>query len=327
MTSFLPPTILQLFSPRPPLPFIPVPEKAPMINFTGLANIVDKFEDPNTTKVVPFTPPESYIQRKIRKERTRQEKQEKRVQTEMATWDPNNDQKIKGDPNHTLFVGRLVRSNVNALTIRVTNWQKKNYKRNLINMVPLNVFVSCETCKVVNPKDTVLSNLSTVVIWKVIQRLLFIILGACKYANGKRIDGRRIVADTERGRMQKGWRPRRLGGGLGGESRSKNAPQQQQQQQQSSSHHHSSSSHHHHRDSRDDDNDRDNRYKPYDRSSRGGGFRGGKPGIGFGGGRPPRSFDGDSRNFEDSRPRYEGPPKPPSYDDHDARPRYGYQQQ
>ena len=38
---------------------------------------------------------------------------------------------------------------------------------------------------------------------------------AFKNSNGKRIDGKRCIIDYERGRTQKGWRPRRLGGGVG----------------------------------------------------------------------------------------------------------------
>jgi len=38
---------------------------------------------------------------------------------------------------------------------------------------------------------------------------------AYKSADGKKIDGRRVLVDVERGRTVKGWRPRRLGGGLG----------------------------------------------------------------------------------------------------------------
>ena len=34
---------------------------------------------------------------------------------------------------------------------------------------------------------------------------------AYKHADGKKIDGRRIVVDVERGRTVKTWRPRRLG--------------------------------------------------------------------------------------------------------------------
>jgi len=34
---------------------------------------------------------------------------------------------------------------------------------------------------------------------------------AYKHADGKKIDGRRVVVDVERGRTVKGWLPRRLG--------------------------------------------------------------------------------------------------------------------
>merc|ERR1712066_406573 len=42
---------------------------------------------------------------------------------------------------------------------------------------------------------------------------------AYKRADGKKIDGRRVLVDVERGRTVKGWLPRRLGGGLGGTRR------------------------------------------------------------------------------------------------------------
>ena len=34
---------------------------------------------------------------------------------------------------------------------------------------------------------------------------------AYKHADGKKIDGRRVLVDVERGRTVKGWLPRRLG--------------------------------------------------------------------------------------------------------------------
>lgn len=40
---------------------------------------------------------------------------------------------------------------------------------------------------------------------------LFSCLAAYKHADGKKIDGRRVLVDVERGRTVKGWRPRRLG--------------------------------------------------------------------------------------------------------------------
>ena len=38
---------------------------------------------------------------------------------------------------------------------------------------------------------------------------------AYKSADGRKLGGRRVVVDVERGRTVKNWRPRRLGGGLG----------------------------------------------------------------------------------------------------------------
>ena len=37
------------------------------------------------------------------------------------------------------------------------------------------------------------------------------IAAAYKHADGKKLDGRRVLVDVERGRTVKGWRPRRLG--------------------------------------------------------------------------------------------------------------------
>lgn len=42
---------------------------------------------------------------------------------------------------------------------------------------------------------------------------------AYKQADGRKIDGKRVVVDVERGRTVKSWQPRRLGGGLGGTRR------------------------------------------------------------------------------------------------------------
>ena len=36
-------------------------------------------------------------------------------------------------------------------------------------------------------------------------------LSAYKYGDGKRIDGKRVIVDFERGRTMLKWRPRRLG--------------------------------------------------------------------------------------------------------------------
>ncbi|KAH7460236.1 U11/U12 small nuclear ribonucleoprotein 35 kDa protein [Phytophthora ramorum] len=43
---------------------------------------------------------------------------------------------------------------------------------------------------------------------------------AYRHAHGRVIDGATILVDFERGRVMKGWKPRRLGGGLGGRKES-----------------------------------------------------------------------------------------------------------
>lgn len=37
------------------------------------------------------------------------------------------------------------------------------------------------------------------------------LIAAYKHADGRKIDGRRVLVDVERGRTVKGWLPRRLG--------------------------------------------------------------------------------------------------------------------
>lgn len=47
---------------------------------------------------------------------------------------------------------------------------------------------------------------------------------AYKQSDGRKIEGRRVLVDVERGRTVEDWRPMRLGGGLGGETRAPKEP-------------------------------------------------------------------------------------------------------
>ena len=49
-------------------------------------------------------------------------------------------------------------------------------------------------------------------------------IAAYKEADGLHILGKRILVDVERGRTVRGWKPRRLGGGLGGRAKPEPAP-------------------------------------------------------------------------------------------------------
>lgn len=52
-------------------------------------------------------------------------------------------------------------------------------------------------------------------IWRAYVTMLLLISAAYKQADGRKLDGRRVLVDVERGRTVPNWRPRRLGGGLG----------------------------------------------------------------------------------------------------------------
>lgn len=112
---------------------------------------------------------------------------------DIQNWDPHNMENATHDPFKTLFVGRLSFS----LSEKHLKREFENYGR--IREVYLirdrngnsrgYAFVEFE-----HERD---------------------MLDAYREADGMKIAGKRIVVDVERGRTVKGWKPRRLGGGLG----------------------------------------------------------------------------------------------------------------
>ncbi|KAJ3033352.1 U1 small nuclear ribonucleoprotein 70 kDa, partial [Rhizoclosmatium hyalinum] len=107
---------------------------------------------------------------------------------------------VKSDPYKTLFVGRLAYG--------VT---EKQLRREFDRFGPI------VSMRIVTNTPNALKNPSKARGYAFIEyereRDLTI---AYREADGIKIEGRRIVVDVERGRTVKGWRPRRLGGGLGG---------------------------------------------------------------------------------------------------------------
>jgi hypothetical protein len=70
-----------------------------------------------------------------------------------------------------------------------------------------------------SPEATLLLNLKTREILKVLTYtflfLNLLILVAIERGDGRRVDGKRVAVDYERGRTREDWLPRRLGGGKG----------------------------------------------------------------------------------------------------------------
>uniref|UniRef100_A0AC35GT13 U1 small nuclear ribonucleoprotein 70 kDa n=1 Tax=Panagrolaimus sp. PS1159 TaxID=55785 RepID=A0AC35GT13_9BILA len=196
MTQFLPDNLLKLFAPRPPIPYLPPPDELTVDKkrpkYQGLAEFLNQFE--SETKPPP---PKPHIETKEEKrERWRKEKQELlayKIEQQIAMWNPADNENATTDPYRTLFVARLNYETTESKLRREFEAYGK-------------------IKKIVIPKDkdgkprgycfieySHKSEMSQ----------------AYKRADGIKIDGRRVVVDYERGRTNKAWLPRRLGGGKG----------------------------------------------------------------------------------------------------------------
>lgn len=200
MTQFLPPNLLALFAPRDPIPYLPPVSKLPHEKknggYIGVGGFLKYFEDPKDTP-----PPVRVETREERLERRRRERAEQvayKLEQEIAVWDPAGILNVTADPFKTLFVARINYDTSESKLRRefeVYGPVKKIVViHNTINGKPRGyAFIEYE-----HERD---------------------MHSAYKHADGKKIDGRRVLVDVERARTVKGWLPRRLGGGLGGTRR------------------------------------------------------------------------------------------------------------
>ncbi|CAK9293465.1 unnamed protein product, partial [Gordionus sp. m RMFG-2023] len=144
-----------------------------------------------------FPPPVKQETRAERRERKRREKIEQMayvIEQGIALWNPLNNTRSTQDPYRTLFVARInFDTSESKLKKEFSEFGaiKKIYLiHNKINGKPLGyAFVEYD-----HERD---------------------MHAAYKRADGRKIDGRRVIVDVERGRTIKGWLPRRFGGGLG----------------------------------------------------------------------------------------------------------------
>ncbi|KAL0486223.1 U1 small nuclear ribonucleoprotein [Acrasis kona] len=191
----LPPGIIALFTPRPPLEYIPPVEKAPIPPYTGVSQYIDRFEtqEEHDKLTNPYEPPESRRQRKERIENDKKARGEAKIREELKKWDPQNDPNITGDPRNTIFVTKLnYQTTEETLTQEFSEYGK---------------IKSCRIVKDSNGKS---------------RGYAFIeyedsadATEAYKHGDAKNIDNYRVMVDVERGRTVRNWRPRRLGGGIG----------------------------------------------------------------------------------------------------------------
>lgn len=202
MTQFLPQNLLALFAPRDPIPYMPpaakLPHEKPKSHiYTGVGAFLSSFEDPADTPAP--TRSETKDERKERKRRERAEQIAYKLEQDLAMWDPASaNPTVSGDPFKTLFVARINYD---------TSESKLRREFEVYGPVKqITVTCSHDTGK---PRGYAFIEYEH-------ERDMH---SAYKHADGRKIDGRRVLVDVERGRTVKGWRPRRLGGGLGGTRR------------------------------------------------------------------------------------------------------------
>lgn len=190
-----------MFQPRPPLQYIrptdhPIENRKTNPNIQGLAPYLhalnsyreefEKGSEQNHLKI--------YEDAGNARHREMNELQEK-----VNLWSPETDENIQGsDPYRTIFVGRL------PYEITEIELQKEFVR-----------FGEIEKVRVVRNKSTNKSRGYGFILFKeeISARNAFREIGVHR---GIEINGRPVIVDIERGRTVKYFKPRRLGGGLGG---------------------------------------------------------------------------------------------------------------
>ena len=210
---YLPPPIYSLFVPRvavewKPKPGVQARELSRERNRTaGVGALMGLFEnaptDDGTIKggeageiieTVQLTPRELFEKKKKEK----LEKAAKKLEEAIVAWDPHApDNKHTKDAYKTLFVGRLSYS--------VTPEALKSLMEEFGEVTHAHIVEDLEG----RSRGYGFVEFAEEAAMR----------AACKRAGGRMVEGRRIIVDVERGRTIRNWKPRRLGGGLGGQTR------------------------------------------------------------------------------------------------------------
>lgn len=186
----LPAHILALFTPRPPPQHLPQRVVKAGKDLGGCADFVEFFGTEKPPKREAWESPQ---ERATRRHREKLKDHKEDLQKLIDAYDPHKDTDTGGDPFRTLFVARISYDTT-----------EKKLKREF------EVFGSIKKARMVydhkgKPRGYAFIEFEH-------ERDL---KNAYKQGDGKKIDGRRVMVDVERGRTVDGWLPRRLGGGRG----------------------------------------------------------------------------------------------------------------
>lgn len=190
------PLVYALLTARPPIPFLPPPEverhdaKGAASEIAGVGALVAEFEK---TPPPPIEHSETPAERKAALQRIAKEENDARIAEQLSDWHPKQNPKATQDAYKTLFVSRLAYETTETKLRR----EFEEYG---------------EISKVVIVRDLEGQSRGYGFIEYVREDDM---KEAYRRGDGRRIDGRRVLVDVERGRTVRDFKPRRLGGGLG----------------------------------------------------------------------------------------------------------------
>lgn len=227
MTHLLPPSLIRLFAPRPPLEYIapisrfdpdpsaPPPSKDPSRTasrrktirspLTGVASYLERVAqdaadrgestDDIAQNSTSFTLSRATI-REMELEGIRKAKQEAKRRG-LETYDPSSNPDATPDAYKTLFLARL------SYDVTEADLHRE-----------FDMYGPITEIKLIRDREGKSRGYAFIAYER--ERDM---KAAWKDAEGIKINGRRVMVDVERGRTVKDWKPKRLGGGLGGASR------------------------------------------------------------------------------------------------------------
>eukprot|EP00899_Mesostigma_viride_P005864 jgi/Mesvir1/15279/Mv06497-RA.1 len=190
----LTPSLLQLFAPRPPLEYIPPTRKRKLGPYSGIAQYTGEFcqyGDPEYCP--PVTRGETPAERKARIHAIKLERGADQLREGIEKYNPQEDPNAQGDPYKTLFVSRISYETTEQRLKREFEAYGPIKRIRLVNNVRTDQPRGYAFIEYQHSRD---------------------MKTAYKQGDGRKIDGRRVLVDVERGRTVPNWRPRRLGGDI-----------------------------------------------------------------------------------------------------------------
>ncbi|PFH55893.1 hypothetical protein XA68_17440 [Ophiocordyceps unilateralis] len=213
MTDKLPPNLLALFAPRPPLRWVePVDHPLEERRTSHITGVVPYLEELKKYKETDeYHPTESWLEARDRKKEEKKAAIKKLQEEGPKKFKPDQDPNIRGDALSTMIVARLS-----------YDVDERDLERHFGRFGPIErIRLVTDTHSEEKPNKKKKPHRGYAFIVFERESDMQVAVRSC---DGDRIKGRAIKTDVERGRTVIGFKPRRLGGGLGGRGYTKIVP-------------------------------------------------------------------------------------------------------